>query len=102
LTHVKVSRRDFGRLLGVAGLGVAAPTLVGGRPVRAATRTWRTSGSAGAGLGGFDTAVKTLMQARNIPGGQLAVMRKGKLILARGYTWSDDTALSVQPTSCAA
>ncbi|MEV4006766.1 hypothetical protein, partial [Actinomadura sp. NPDC049753] len=25
--------------------------------------------------------------------------RKGKLVLARGYTWSVDAALSVQPTS---
>ncbi|MDN3354343.1 serine hydrolase domain-containing protein [Actinomadura sp. DC4] len=99
MTHAQVSRRNFGRLLGLAGLGVAAPTLVGTRSARAATRTWRMTGSAGAGLTGFDTALKTLMQARNIPCGQLAVMRKGKLILARGYTWSDDTTLSVQPTS---
>ncbi|GLY79417.1 hypothetical protein Airi01_076840 [Actinoallomurus iriomotensis] len=99
MTQAGVSRRDFGRLLGVAGLGIAAPALVGTRGARAATRTWRMSGSAGSGLGGFDTAMKTLMQARNIPCGSLAVMRKGKLILARGYTWSDDATLSVQPTS---
>lgn len=99
MTHSQVSRRDFARLLGVAGLGLAAPALVGTPKARAAARTWRTSGSAGAGLGGFDTAIKTFMQARNIPGGSLAVMRKGKLILARGYTWSDDSTLSVQPTS---
>ncbi|MEV4006443.1 serine hydrolase domain-containing protein [Actinomadura sp. NPDC049753] len=101
-----LSRRDFGRLMGSAGLGLAAPALVGGcgtasqrAATRAGTRTWRVTGTAGAGLGGFDTAVKSLMQARNIPCGSLAVMRKGKLVLARGYTWSDDAALSVQPTS---
>ncbi|NYD51420.1 CubicO group peptidase (beta-lactamase class C family) [Actinomadura luteofluorescens] len=101
-----LSRRDFGRLMGSAGLGLAAPALAGGcgtasrkAATRAGTRTWRVSGTAGAGLGGFDTAVKSLMQARNIPCGSLAVMRKGKLVLARGYTWSDDAALSVQPTS---
>jgi len=99
LTHAGVSRRDFGRLLGAAGLGAAAPALVGARGVRAAARTWRMSGSAGSGLGGFDTAMKTFMQARNIPCGSLAVMRGGKLILARGYTWSDDATLNVQPTS---
>jgi CubicO group peptidase (beta-lactamase class C family) len=108
VTHSQLSRRDFGRMLGAMGLAAAVPTLAGGcgtRAVRAgtraatATRTWRVSGSAGTGLGGFDTAIKTLMQARNIPCGSLAVMRKGKLILARGYTWSDDAALSVQPTS---
>lgn len=101
-----LSRRDFGRLMGSAGLGLAAPALAAGcgtapqrAATRAGTRTWRVSGTAGAGLGGFDTAVKSLMQARNIPCGSLAVMRKGKLVLARGYTWSDDAALSVQPTS---
>ncbi|GAA4327619.1 hypothetical protein GCM10023178_40370 [Actinomadura luteofluorescens] len=101
-----LSRRDFGRLMGSAGLVLAAPELAGGcgtasrnAATGAGTRTWRVSGTAGAGLGGFDTAVKSLMQARNIPCGSLAVMRKGKLVLARGYTWSDDAALSVQPTS---
>ncbi|MGI5208799.1 serine hydrolase domain-containing protein [Spirillospora sp. CA-108201] len=102
----RLSRRDFGRLMGSAGIGLAAPALVGGcgtasqqAATRAGTRTWQVSGAAGAGLGGFDTAVKSLMQARNIPCGSLAVMRKGKLVLARGYTWSDDTSLKVQPTS---
>ncbi|MGH3242636.1 MAG: serine hydrolase domain-containing protein, partial [Spirillospora sp.] len=60
---------------------------------------WRVTGSAGAGLGGFDAAVKSLMQARGIPAGSLAVMRTGKLVLARGYSWSTDTTLNVQPTS---
>ncbi|NDU73922.1 serine hydrolase [Actinomadura sp. DSM 109109] len=102
----RLSRRDFGRLMGTAGLGLAVPALAGGcgtatrqAATRAGARTWRVTGQAGAGLGGFDTAVKQLMQARNIPCGSLAVMRKGKLVLARGYTWSDDTALQVQPTS---
>ena len=99
MTTTGVSRRDFGRLLGLTGLGIAAPALVGTRTARAAARTWRVTGLAGSGLGGFDTAMKELMQARNIPCGSLAVMRKGRLILARGYTWSDDATLSVQPTS---
>ncbi|GAA4095746.1 serine hydrolase domain-containing protein [Actinomadura miaoliensis] len=101
-------RRDFGKLMGLAGLGLAVPALAGGcstqsRPAArtgaAAARTWRVSGTAGAGLDGFDTAVKKLMQDRNIPCGALAVMRGGRLLHARGYTWSDDTSLNVQPTS---
>ncbi|QKG20419.1 serine hydrolase domain-containing protein [Actinomadura verrucosospora] len=102
----RLSRRDFGKMMGLAGLGLTAPALAGGcgtetrRAAPAAgTRTWRVGGAAGAGLGGFDSAVKTLMQARDIPAGALAVMRQGKLLLARGYTWSDDAALSIQPTS---
>ncbi|WUI02481.1 beta-lactamase family protein [Spirillospora sp. NBC_00431] len=104
----RLSRRGFGKAIGLAGLGVAAPALAGGcsaeehaaaRTGSAAARQWRVTGAAGAGLGGFDTAVKTLMQARGIPAGSLAVMRKGKLVLARGYSWSADPALTVQPTS---
>ncbi|MFC4910847.1 serine hydrolase domain-containing protein [Actinomadura gamaensis] len=98
-------RRDFGRL---AALGVGGPALLaacgegGGSHDAssvAATRTWKVTGQALAGLGGFDSTVKSFMQARNIPCGQLAVARKGKLLLARGYTWSSDAALKTQPTS---
>ncbi|MCP2337044.1 serine hydrolase domain-containing protein [Actinomadura rupiterrae] len=98
-------RRDFGRL---AALGVGGPALLaacgeGGdshdASSVAATRTWKVTGSALTGLGGFDSTVKSFMQARNIPCGQLAVVRKGKLLLARGYTWSSDAALKTQPTS---
>jgi CubicO group peptidase (beta-lactamase class C family) len=39
------------------------------------------------------------MTRRNIPGGALAVTRNGKLVLAHGYTYSADPALSVEPTS---
>jgi CubicO group peptidase (beta-lactamase class C family) len=39
------------------------------------------------------------MQAWDIPGAALAVTRNGKLILARGYTWSEDWSFSVDPTS---
>ncbi|MBO2457184.1 serine hydrolase domain-containing protein [Actinomadura violacea] len=103
----RLSRRDFGKMMGLTGLGLTAPALAGGCATEtrqaartaAAARTWRVTGAAGSGLGGFDSAVKTLMQARNIPAGALAVMRKGKLVLARGYSWSDDASLSVQPTS---
>ncbi|MFC5749726.1 serine hydrolase domain-containing protein [Actinomadura rugatobispora] len=104
-----LNRRDFGRLLGLAGLGAAAgPALLAGcgtasgtatRAGAAAARTWKVTGTAGAGLGGFDTAVKKLMQDRGIPCGSLAVMRKGRLLHARGYTWSDDTSFTTQPTS---
>ncbi|MEW2353428.1 serine hydrolase domain-containing protein [Spirillospora sp. NPDC029432] len=91
----------------MAALGTASPGLLSGcapatgTAVRAgaAARTWKVTGTAGSGLGGFDSAVKKLMQARDIPGGSLAVTYKGKLVLARGYSWSDDASLSVQPTS---
>ncbi|MEV5575587.1 serine hydrolase domain-containing protein [Spirillospora sp. NPDC052269] len=98
-------RRDFGRL---AALGVGGPALLaacgegGGAHDAssvAAARSWKVTGLTLSGMGGFDTTVKSFMQARNIPCGQLAVVRKGRLLLARGYTWSGDTALKTYPTS---
>jgi CubicO group peptidase (beta-lactamase class C family) len=102
------TRRDFGRLAGLTGLGAAAPAVLAGcaterveaaRAGAAATRLWRVSGAAGSGLTGFDSTMKNFMQARGISCGALAVVRKGRLVLAKGYTWSDNTSLSVQPTS---
>ncbi|MQY04232.1 serine hydrolase domain-containing protein [Actinomadura macrotermitis] len=98
-----LSRRDFGLIAGAAGLGATvlggcSGAATAGRQV-AAARTWRTTGTALAGLGGFDTAVKAFMQKRGIPAGQLAVVRKGRLVLARGYTWADAATPATQPTS---
>ncbi|TDD95451.1 serine hydrolase domain-containing protein [Actinomadura rubrisoli] len=105
-----LTRRDFGKAAGLAGAGAAAPALLAGcssgsservqaAGAAAAARTWKVTGSALAGLGGFDSTLKTFMQARNIPCGQLAVVRKGKLVLSRGYTWSDQAGVAAQPTS---
>jgi CubicO group peptidase (beta-lactamase class C family) len=108
VSRERFTRRDFGKLAGLSGLGVAAPVLVAGCAAESAgvsqagavaTRAWRMGGTRLAGLGSFDTTMKSFMQARGINAGSLAVTRKGKLVLARGYTWSTSTALNVQPTS---
>lgn len=104
----RLTRRDFGKAAVLAGAGAAVPVLPAGRSdgisklaaaQADATPTWTMTGNALAGLGGFDDTVKSFMQARNIPCGQLAVVRNGKLVLSRGYTWSADTGLTTQPTS---
>lgn len=59
----------------------------------------RARGYRGAGLGAFDSAMAQIMTARGISCGQLAVVRDDRLVLARGYTLSDDSSLSVLPTS---
>ncbi|MFI0373588.1 serine hydrolase domain-containing protein [Actinomadura sp. 1N219] len=87
-----------------AGLTVAGATLLTGYSsgtsrAAAAAPSWRVSGKALAGLGSFDATLKTFMQERKIPCGQLAVVRKGKLVLSRGYTYAEAGHLTTQPTS---
>ncbi|MGH3240446.1 MAG: serine hydrolase domain-containing protein, partial [Spirillospora sp.] len=77
----------------------AAPAAAAAAAAGAAARSWRVKGKALAGLGGFDATLKTFMRERNIPCGQLAVVRKGKLVLARGYTYAEDGHFTTQPTS---
>jgi len=95
-----MTRRRLGRLA-IGGAGAAAVSAAGAGAATAvsASRSWRTTGKAVSQLSSFDSTVKTFMRDRSITAGQLAVTYKGRLVLARGYTWSADSALSVQPTS---
>jgi CubicO group peptidase (beta-lactamase class C family) len=99
VTGSSLSRRDFGKLAGVTGAGTIVGGVAAGAPALAATKEWRTTGTAVTALAGFDNTMKSFMQARNIPAGQLAVTYQGRLVLARGYAWTDDSTLSVTPTS---
>jgi CubicO group peptidase (beta-lactamase class C family) len=92
---VELTRRNLGKLALATGAAAAAGTTL----VRSAdgAATWKATGTAVSALSGFDTQMKTFMQARGITGGQLAVTYKGRLVLARGYSTS--STLAVQPTS---
>jgi CubicO group peptidase (beta-lactamase class C family) len=96
-----LTRRDTFRLLtGAAAAGVAAATHT--EPAIAGTsaaRVWRVTGQTASGLASFDSTLKSFMQARTIPHASLAVVRKGKLVLARGYNWTADTSSQAGPTS---
>jgi len=92
---VELSRRKFGKIALATGAAAAAGTALARSADGAAT--WRTTGTAVPALSGFDTQMKTFMQARGITGGQVAVTYKGRLVLARGYSTS--STLTVQPTS---
>jgi CubicO group peptidase (beta-lactamase class C family) len=96
LTADRLTRRDFGRLVGLAG---AAATIARPKTARAVTRIWRITGQGLPGLDDFDTAVMAFMEERGIACGSLAVARDGRLVLARGYTWSAGAVPSTQPTS---
>lgn len=93
----QLTRRNLGQLALATGTGVVNSTVASDSAVAAAT--WRTTGTAVSALNSFDTQMQTFMQARSITAGQLAVTYQGRLVLARGYTYSDDSSLSVQPTS---
>jgi CubicO group peptidase (beta-lactamase class C family) len=94
LTADRLSRRDFGRLAGLMGAGVALPA-----EARATARGWRVTGRGLPGLGDFDSTVMGFMEERAITCGSLAVTRHGRLLLARGYTLDAGGLPATQPTS---
>jgi N-acyl-D-amino-acid deacylase len=59
-----------------------------------------TAGQAVAGMESYDRLVAGLMKKWKIPGGQVAVVKSGRLVLARGYGWANVEAKQpVQPNS---
>jgi len=65
-----------------------------------AERKWQVTGRDVPEMSSFDNTMKTFMTSRNISGGALAVTYNGRLVLARGYTYTDDPQdITVQPTS---
>jgi len=92
-----MTRRDF---LNVAAASVLLPPS-GYRSLSASEgREWVTTGHWFSELASFDDAMRNFMQARSISGATLAVTRRGRLVLARGYTYRhDDRDIVVQPVS---
>jgi CubicO group peptidase (beta-lactamase class C family) len=82
----RCSRRQF---LGVCGLSIPALGLglaADGKKVSVEAA--------------FDREVEAFMQARNIPGGALAVVKDRRLVYARGYGWADrEKKLATKPDS---
>jgi len=66
--------------------------LAGLAAVSTVSRTLAAAKDAVAPADAFDKAVEDFMKERNVPGGALAVARKGKLVYARGYGWADREA----------
>jgi len=96
-----VSRREFVKLVGATSLLAVLPkSFRSAHSLKAITREWITTGYEIPELVSFDNTMRDFMQARNVSGGALAVTRNSKLVLARGYTYSDDYEdIIVQPTS---
>ena len=101
--RLHASRRDVLKLAGAVGLAALASHRGQRAYAHAATQSakqWTVTGYDFAELAGFDNAMQSFMQARNIPSGGLAVTRNGSLVLARGYTYTDEADYMItQPTS---
>ncbi|MFC4122122.1 serine hydrolase domain-containing protein [Nonomuraea zeae] len=95
-----LSRRS---LLRAGAIAVPAAVLPATRPAHAAAPlpVVQTAGTAPATLAGFDNVVKTFVKDRKITAAQLAIMKSGKIVLARAYRYNDySRALpTVSPTS---
>jgi N-acyl-D-amino-acid deacylase len=95
-----LSRRN---LLKAGAIAVPAAVLPATRPAQAVAPlpVVQTSGTAPAALAGFDNVLKTFVKDRKITAAQLAIMKNGKILLARGYRYNDySRALpTVSPTS---
>ncbi|MFF0860355.1 serine hydrolase domain-containing protein [Nonomuraea sp. NPDC003560] len=96
-----LSRRN---LLKTGAIAVPAAILAPATAARAARPELpgvEMSGVAPASLAGFDNLVKKFVLDRKITAAQLAIMKSGKIVLARGYRYNDfSRALpAVSPTS---
>jgi len=62
-------------------------------------RVWRQAGPEVAELSIFDQAMKDFMTSHKVSAGSLAITYQGRLVFARGYTWSKADSPATQPTS---
>ncbi|MHB8628791.1 MAG: serine hydrolase domain-containing protein [Aggregatilineales bacterium] len=93
-------RREFLKLAAISGTMLAAEPLSRLHAFADSTgRKWTITGDEVPELTSFDGLMQQFMQARSIPGGQLAVAVRGRLVYARGYTWNAKPDEVVQPTS---
>ncbi len=89
----------FGCWLGVCGGLVFCADDPAVAPLLPA-RVWRVTGqSAGPELEALDSTMKQFMVERNISAGALAITYRGRLMLAKGYTWAPKGDEPVAPES---
>jgi CubicO group peptidase (beta-lactamase class C family) len=77
-------------LAGLAMAGCSSP---------ASQRVWRQTGPELPALPAFDQAMKEFMVSREISAGALAITYRGRLVVARGYTWAKADSPPTEPTS---
>jgi CubicO group peptidase (beta-lactamase class C family) len=62
-------------------------------------KAWTVAGPASPGLEAFDRYMRRLMQAHGVRAGSLAMVKDGRLVLARGYTWAEEGYPLTAPSS---
>jgi CubicO group peptidase (beta-lactamase class C family) len=91
--------------LGVLVIALLPATLVASAAARRSTGRetgagMPMSGPAAPGMASFDRVVPAFMEKWRIPGGAVAVVKDGRLVLARGYGWADrEAGRRVEPDS---
>ncbi|MFC4533698.1 serine hydrolase domain-containing protein [Sphaerisporangium dianthi] len=83
------------------GAGLVPAVALSGSPAYAgAAPAMTVTGTVPTQLAALDNVMKTYIKERDISCAQLAAVKNGKLVLARGYRYSSDTTIpAVQPTS---
>jgi len=90
-----------GRVIGHALLMLLIAGCAETAPVGAADLAARApTGMAGPGLERFDAVITRLMREFEIPGAGFALVRNGRLVMARGYGWADvEAGRPAEPTT---
>ena len=97
-----MSRNRVGRIVLLTVAGGLLSLLTGGVANPESRREMRIpiTGTPIPELASFDRTVLDLMEKWKIPGGSLAVVKDGRLVLARGYGWADrENRQPVEPDS---
>ena len=96
-----ISRRDaLVSMAGIGGLAVAGNVSGQQPPQPMPIQAIPIKGKAGPDLEPLDTAMLGIMERHGIPGAGFALAKDGKLLLAKGYGWSNVTnASAAQPST---
>ena len=79
-------------------LAVICPVLTG-CSILTGPRAWQQAGPDVPELSVFDETMKDFMVSHKVSAGSLAITYNGRLVFARGYTWSKADSPATEPTS---
>jgi len=79
-------------------LMVICPVLTG-CSILTGPRVWQQAGLDFPELSAFDETMRDFMVSHKVSAGSLAITYKGRLVFARGYTWSKADSPATEPTS---